>query len=308
MPSTVVFGTCPEEVTTTAAELQGRCGYGSTVASCTMLGNAPMNPRFATLLPLAFVAGCVLVSPLGDGHQLKGSDSGGDAATTASGGGSVGGSSQSGGESPSGGGGTGTGTTNALVATFGERSDADFQGVTADTQLDWFYDNRNYGTSPTGWIDDFPRVILLRFDLEMLGSVTVAGATLHLFTDPDALASSNANTRVFEILEGWDEGTQDGKPGIANWYDRTPTDLWTEPGCGIGSRSDTELATFKGDMVDQEYDVDLPAALIQGWVDDPSTNHGVALVCYQADETGFVLSENATTDHRPMLTISYAPR
>jgi hypothetical protein len=203
--------------------------------------------------------------------------------------------------------------TGPITRTFGERDTAELKNVTFDTQLSGYVGSEglNWGASEACWLDtsvDELRVTLLRFDLSSIPTdAVVEDATLSLFTHTDDLAFSDDPTRIFEVLEAWDEGNGSGDPGVANWYDRMNGVPWTSPGCGVGSRSDTELASFTATATGSEYVFALPLDLIGRWVADPDGNHGIVLLTYSTNGTGIASSESTLLNHRPMMTVTYEP-
>lgn len=246
--------------------------------------------RPACLVLLLFSTACLLVDPLEEDYGLQ-----------ASGG--------AGGEGLAGGG----GVDDAITVTFGERDVAEIKGVTADTHLSGYFggDSLNWGASESSWVDASPseiRVALLRFDLGSIPSdALVEEARLSIFTHTSDLAFSDDPTRVFEVLEPWDEGEQDGQPGAANWYERMSGVPWLTAGCGVGSRAEEELASFTATMTGNEYVFALPLSVVQRWVSVPAANHGIAMLTYSPNGTGIATSESTLLNHRPMLTITYAP-
>jgi hypothetical protein len=115
----------------------------------------------------------------------------------------------------------------------------------------------------------------VRFDLSSL-SGTVANATMRITTSNAALSSGTVD--VYEVLEAWDEGTQVGAAGTANYGMRQSLAAWTSAGCGVGSRGGAPVAELQPLATNTQYELALPAALVQGWIQDPTTNHGVALL------------------------------
>lgn len=189
------------------------------------------------------------------------------------------------------------------LVTFGERPGATTTGVTADTYVGADLPADNNGGSSGLAADLSPdKVALLRFDVSAIppGRV-VTGAALHLWTTIDDELQAGA-CRVYLMLEAWDEDT-------ATYEQRVAGIAWTTTGAGPGSRAITEVAEFAAPAVDTEYVVDLPAALVQQWVDSPALNYGLALYPHMSVTHGvtFVSSEAATAEKRPLLTVTLAP-
>ncbi|OVE75287.1 hypothetical protein BVX97_05140, partial [bacterium E08(2017)] len=109
---------------------------------------------------------------------------------------------------------------------------------------------------------------------------------------------------------------QDWLESAATWYKRTTTADWF---VGGGSY-ETELWRTKFTnvvaSVGQWISIDVPASLIEGWIADPSSNHGFFLrpeedeggtVSWGSkDEARFASSEHSTAANRPKLRINYS--
>jgi hypothetical protein len=165
----------------------------------------------------------------------------------------------------------------------------------ADTALNSFAPTLNYGAGTTfnvrsDMVSTF--VGLVRFDLAgTAGSVT--SATLHISTSTQVFASGRVD--LARVLEAWEEGTQIGGNGVANHGVRQGTIQWTAAGCGPGSREDTPLASLQPTSANTRYEVALPSSLVQSWIDEPATNHGIALFAVGAlnDTVAFFARESA---------------
>src|SRR5690606_25436858 len=113
----------------------------------------------------------------------------------------------------------------------------------------------------------------LRFDLSSLAPGTaVVGAHLAL-AKIDFGDEAPGPLDVRFVVESWVEGTSNGVPGAggASWAGRDVLLAWTTPG---GTTTGT-VTTI--DPESAEFVVQLPAQLVQTWVDDPATNNGVLL-------------------------------
>jgi hypothetical protein len=93
---------------------------------------------------------------------------------------------------------------------------------------------------------------------------------------------------------------------VANWTYRNTGDPWTTPGAGTGSRDSTILAQIDDPTTDTEYVLEIDPVVVQGWVDDPDSNHGFAIVGLGSiGPYGWLMSSEAPSSQRPMLTVSY---
>ncbi len=236
------------------------------------------------------------------------SGSGGSAAAAGAGGVNTGGSagtstsSAGAGGDPSVGGAPGSAGTPGLgggtPVTFGAQPDSDHQG-TFDTFIIESAPTQNRATSGVFILSGETsnrQVGLLYFDLTPLAAgTTISGAVLSLRTPADEFADGDVN--VYQMLESWVDVE-------ATWNERASGTAWTAPGADVGSRSDVILATFTASAQFTTYDIPLPAALIQGWVDDPSSNFGVALVATGTDIGQLFASSSGTGENRPLLSVS----
>ena len=202
------------------------------------------------------------------------------------------------------GGGTGGGLTEVTV-TFGEGPGTDFDRVTRDTYLDDRSQATNAGaTAKLRVYGGSSSTILLRFNVEAIPSgVDVQSAQLALHTGDSA--SMSCMIDVFEIYESWYEGREDERPGVANWNIRQGQTPWTAAGAGVGSRSNTALATIAGASTGTQVVVDIPTDVIQDWVDDSDSNYGFALTTLNSCSGFFMSSESTNGSERPQLTVTY---
>jgi hypothetical protein len=156
---------------------------------------------------------------------------------------------------------------------------------------------------------------LVRFDLTSIpeGSALGSAPVLRLCTTDDPLNAGSAT--LYRVLEDWTEGIgvrnvdQTGDPGEANWTLRQTGTAWTTVGVGSpGSRDPTPAtvgaATFAPALPDTTYSVNLEMAIVQGWIDDPTTNFGLAIVpSTDAGGAFFVSRQGANADCHPVLSV-----
>mgnify|MGYP001605078765 CR=1 FL=1 len=111
------------------------------------------------------------------------------------------------------------------------------------------------------------------------------------------------------MLEAWSEGDLDGSPGAANAVERMPNVDWTAAAAGPGSRGSVALAELAAPLANTQYTIGLPLDVVQRWVDDPPSNHGVALVPASSGTLGvaFHSSEAVTPALRPTLRLGFRP-
>lgn len=135
----------------------------------------------------------------------------------------------------------------------------------------------NYGTADHMSVDD-SATSLVRCDLESIpASATVLSAVLTVRTDDEASESGGTIT-VFRLREAWQEGDESEAPGTCNWQMRTAEQVWSGAGATPPSRDTAPLGVFAPDAEDSAFSVAIPPATVRDWIEDPETNHGLALV------------------------------
>jgi hypothetical protein len=182
------------------------------------------------------------------------------------------------------------------LVTFGYDS-SDFNGVLSDTFITSnapadIYENR--GSNAVNSIPD-TTVTLLRFDLSGLpAGTTITGAqlTIAVFRNPSTIGSVTIHQQLEPRTE-WE----------TNWNERAAGVPWTTPGCGVGSRSALVLARFEPYAL-QTYLIPLPSNVIQGWVDDPSSNFGFVLAGDGSDYVDFKPA-GVGSGVRPQLSLTH---
>jgi hypothetical protein len=193
----------------------------------------------------------------------------------------------------------------AFTLSFGDRSDADHQDVTADTSLVSYDPTLNLGSHPDVHVDGSAgEVGLLRFDVsELPASALVSDVELHVW-NVDAVA--DGVIELFVVAEPWVEGAENFAAGVCNWNDRDTDVPWTTPGAGDGSYVDDVLDTFTPDGEYAEYVLSIPPDLVESWRDDPSDNHGLLFRSTDLTELVWFASREATDEsYRPLLVVTY---
>ncbi|MBC7233777.1 MAG: DNRLRE domain-containing protein [Chloroflexi bacterium] len=143
--------------------------------------------------------------------------------------------------------------------------------------------------------------VLIRFDLEgyIPSNAHILSAKLSLFAW-SRRTLYGMRVLAFDVLRPWDEAT-------ATWNQADADVRWTAPGCeSIGSdRAGELLATVFVYFTNKFYDWDV-TPLVQRWVNDPWTNHGILLLSQNVDqEIRFYSSEWRVPQQRPKLTVIY---
>ncbi len=309
------------------------------LASCFAAAHATYEKMRPTRLWSATLAACALLlscrlgydelTSLGSSAGNAPGSVGGSAGMTGGGGGasagsagsvSAGSSGVSGAQSSAGGNGGMAGGTGAVVSqagaggepspgavglgggtvvSFGMRSGATYQ-VGNDTYVNEEAPTVTYGAAPTVFasaITAARQTALLYFDVSALApGTTITGAELDLRTNADAFQYGEVT--AYALLEGWVDAE-------ATWNERSTGVAWTTPGAGAGSRSSALLAQFAAPDSLTDYQVPLPAALVQGWVDAVGSNFGLALEgTTDMTEGQFISADAGSATGRPLLLVS----
>lgn len=175
---------------------------------------------------------------------------------------------------------------------------------TTDTSLALYRPDDAWGNEESLRIngrDNGVERVLIRFDLEgyIPANSQILSAKLSLFAW-SRRTFSGIRVSAFEALRYWDEAT-------ATWNNASVFEPWTSPGCdAVGSdRAGALLASTFVYFTNKFYDWDV-TSLVQRWVNDPSTNHGILLLGQNVDqEVRFYSSEWRVPQQRPKLTVIY---
>jgi hypothetical protein len=192
------------------------------------------------------------------------------------------------------------------TVTFGENGTETYGGVTIDTYLDATKPTNNFGSDTQLHIDPSPlRVALLRFDLSALPTSTqVFAAELHIYVGGNTVPSGSSE--IFRVLEAWDEGTFNGAMGVANWNQRTLGTAWLAAGASPPSRDTVVLGSVSPTKANQQYVIPLDAsgvAVVNDWVHDPASNHGLVF----PPVGGWAFESSESTNQRPALVLTVYP-
>jgi len=191
------------------------------------------------------------------------------------------------------------GTPVAVVMTFGERTGADVSGVTRDTWLDSSDPIGAKGREEVAYTDALPpRHALIDVDISAVpvGSTVQSAHLVLVVNDP-----LEAGTLVAKrLLVDWSERD-------ATYLDRNANTRWPDPGAGGDSIDPTPAATFAPATVG-EYRIEVAAAVVQGWVDDPASNHGLRWESTAIENgAGWHTRDDRDALVRPLLEVEYLP-
>ncbi len=162
------------------------------------------------------------------------------------------------------------------------------------------------------------RRALVAFDI---GSAVPPGSRITEVTlelNMSRTISGNQTVNLHSVLESWGEGPSDptgqegggaaAEDGDTTWVHRTyPSNMWSSDG-GAYTASTSGSALIGGTGPYAFDSTSVMVADVQGWLDDPSSNHGWALVI-PSPPTGsakrFDSRENGNSANRPRLRINY---
>jgi hypothetical protein len=144
----------------------------------------------------------------------------------------------------------------------GDRLTSDVKGVTTDTFLDNSQQNTNFGADDIIDADQSPlRRALVRFDLSQLpAGAKVLDAKLQVYVENPI---DEGDLELAPLTEAWAENE-------ATWRNRVANTTWKSAGGTAGA----SVAKF-APRAEGAYDVPLPAATVQGWLDTPASNFGL---------------------------------
>ncbi|MGQ9715542.1 MAG: DNRLRE domain-containing protein, partial [Anaerolineae bacterium] len=144
---------------------------------------------------------------------------------------------------------------------------------------------------------------ILRFDLSSIPvGAQVLSATMRLFTNETQDPAGRSTTvDVYKVLRPWAEMA-------ATWNQANAGIPWELAGCnGPTDRDLTSAATVTVNAPNAAYDFTI-TPLVQGWVQDPATNHGVLLIASGGTVTyEFYSSEWSNPLVYPTLIVTYLP-
>jgi hypothetical protein len=172
-----------------------------------------------------------------------------------------------------------------------------------DTRLVSGNPTRNYGTATSLLADGSPdQSILLQWDVTAVPSgSTVEEASLTVYINDKSAQAYE----IYEVRRAWTESQ-------ATWNLASSGTPWQAAGAqGTQDRGSTVLGTILATASGaRTFALNAAGlALVQQWIDDPSSNHGLVVQDYVAatDSLGFTSSESGTASKRPRLNLSYRP-
>lgn len=143
---------------------------------------------------------------------------------------------------------------------------------------------------------------LLRFDLSPIpGYAVITEALLELYvTGRGGYPGGTFTMNAYRVLRPWVHTE-------ATWDEARQGVRWTMPGCnGHNDREATPFESLALGDIDRWYTLDV-TTLAQGWLADPSSNHGVLLQgeSIHAIEYWFASAQHWLLGNRPRLVVTY---
>ena len=198
----------------------------------------------------------------------------------------------------------------------GGKGEASFQqGVNGydgcrDTYLDPWYPGQNHGAQGSLIVranNSFSG--LLRYELTSLPFYAVIDrATLSLYADSwQTTAESKATVAATALTVGVYEVLREWVAGEATWTNAMNGVPWGAPGCSHTTSDRAALAADEAlvNTMGKWYDFDL-TVLVQKWVQNPATNHGLVLKSFSSPEgVVFRSAEHGGAAQRPKLVVHY---
>jgi hypothetical protein len=169
-----------------------------------------------------------------------------------------------------------------------------------DTMLRSNKPANNSGNATKLTVDGSPDTVsLLRWDLSSLpAGATVQSASITFYIHD----ASTGSYELYGMNRAWTENQ-------AHWTQAATGSAWQIPGAaGAADRDTTVLGSITPTTIGF-HTLPLNAAglaVLAGWLNDPATNHGLALLDdLVGDSAGFHSSEHSTLANRPKLTLTY---
>ena len=173
---------------------------------------------------------------------------------------------------------------------------------TRDSKLMSTKPTTNYGSRNRLTVDGDPDVsALLYWDIT---SIPVGSHIRSIDVTFNVSGKSSNDYEIYRMERAWVESE-------TNWNEFASGQSWQVPGAdGSVDRGSTVLG-FIAAPVNGIYTIPLNAsgiAMVQSWVDNPSSNHGIIILDYNNASDGMDLSssEIKTAANRPKLTVTYS--
>ena len=142
---------------------------------------------------------------------------------------------------------------------------------------------------------------LLDFDLGALpDGAQVQNAQLRLFV-VDEMLPPNVAVKGYPLLRAWD-------PNLVNWTKAASGESWSEPGASGAEDRGGAIAASDALVPGRYFFLDV-TEIVQDWLADPNSQHGILLAARSEAEVAIHLAsfEHSLANWRPRLEITLAP-
>jgi pimeloyl-ACP methyl ester carboxylesterase len=182
------------------------------------------------------------------------------------------------------------------------QGESGYAGVT-DAYIDAYVPTVNHANDALRLTNGSNRASLLRFELQGLSQLPpnagIRSAQLRLYAAQKWDPSHNLSVALYPLLTTWDVNA-------VNWFNATAGSLWSEPGAMASGEdfSPRRYGPMTLNNVPQWITINV-TELVQEWMADPSSNHGVILRAESGTGT-FIVSSSESHANRPELIVVWA--
>jgi hypothetical protein len=159
------------------------------------------------------------------------------------------------------------------------------------------------------------RRALIRFDVSSIPpDAVIESVTIRLTFDRAGFAGGGLDTKIHRLVRAWGQGTSDAgepggmgtapTPGDPTWsFSEFPNTSWSRPG---GDFADDPSASLAAELGVQTW-ASTPGLVadVQGWLADPSTNHGWIVIGNETTPGSAMRMSSVEGLSPPVLTITY---
>ena len=152
---------------------------------------------------------------------------------------------------------------------------------------------------------------VLKFDLALITDSGVTVNSAELVVNTVDYSGIGTSATVYELTQAWTEGTTTGTYNVnASWdfYDGTGNS-WATAGGDYNALAASNAVALNANST--EFTFNLSAAVVEGWINTPSSNHGMILLndspAAGTNWVGIASKEYPTAAKRPKLVIHYTP-
>ena len=196
-------------------------------------------------------------------------------------------------------------TTSGVIATMASGTETRSLTSTADTQIVENAPTKNYGAVSSLGVNENDqssigkdKFALVKWDLsEIAPGTQISSASVTL----NVTNTSTETYQAYVLKKPWAESA-------ATWDVYSSGKPWEVAGAKGSLDKEATAAGSITPSVKGKNTLTLPLTVVQGWVDDPSTNQGI-IIAYLSSTRGFNFNSREDTDptRRPQLTLDLIP-